>query len=539
MVERIVVPRLLPHRVFARLLDRGDDARGAVTRLRGWARRGAAFLAGVCAALAQSPVYATPLMVLGFCIFILLLDGATNGPRPRRTGFLVGWLFGFGYFLAGIYWMAFSFFVQAEQFAWMAPFAMTGLPAFLALFHGAAAAVFVAARRTGWRRVAVFVAVFMAVEYARGHVLTGLPWNLPGQALAGTAMGAQTAALYGVYGLSFVTVLAAAAPVALSGSRGLMRGCLISAAVIAAVFAFGAVRLSSGGYGDNERIALRIVQPNIPQRQKIDSDRWEENFSRHVDLSKASAPEGKRLFIVWPENAAPWLADYPDAMAHLRQSLPVGSVLMAGTVRSEKAAAGKERFYNAISAFAIETDGVAILGHYDKHHLVPFGEYLPMSGLLRAVGLAQLAPYEDGFTAGPGPRTLALAGTKLSPLICYEAIFPGAMHPKGERPDWLLTATNDSWFGDSSGPRQHLDQARLRSIETGLPMARSANSGISALIDGQGRYIHKIALYHTGVFDAPLPKAGPRTLYDRAGDLIFWLMVAAALGLTALPRRPG
>lgn len=526
-------------RQFGRALERLDDLRMAAARLRAWPRRIAALLAGVSAALAQAPVYATPLLAAGFTVFIMLLDGAASGPKPRKTAFFIGWLFGFGYFLAGIYWMAFSFFVQADQFAWMAPFAMTGLPAFLALFWGAAAAVFVAARRTGWRRVVFFAAVLMIVEYARGHVLTGLPWNLPGQAFAGTAAGAQTAAIYGSYGLSFVALLAAAAPAALSGARGLLRGVLVSAAIVAALFSFGALRLSGGGYGEDPRIALRIVQPNIPQRQKIDPDRWAENFSRHVELSKAPAPTGKQLFILWPENAAPWLAEYPEAMERLYQEMPRGAVLMAGTVRSDKAADGKERFYNTISAFAAGDDGLAIIDHYDKHHLVPFGEYLPMSGLLRAVGLAQLAPYDDGFTPGSGPRTLSIAGTKVSPLVCYEAIFPGAMHPKGDRPDWLLTATNDAWFGDTSGPRQHLDQARLRSIETGLPMARSANTGISALIDGQGRYVHRIPLYRTGVFDAPLPKAGPRTLYDRWGDALFWLMIAAALGLSVLRRTRG
>ncbi len=525
--------RAVPARPGGRtLLARVDDWRAAVSRLRGWNRRGAAFVAGVAAALAQAPVYALPLMAVGFSVLILLLDGVAKGPRPLRVSFWIGWLFGFGYFLAGIYWMAFSFFVQAEQFAWMAPFAMTGLPAFLALFYGAAAALTVAARREGCRRVLFFAAAFMALEYARGHVLTGLPWNLPGQALAGTAAGAQTAAIYGAYGLSLVVVLAAAAPAAWAGPRGLLRGCLVACGLVAALFAYGALRLSGGGYGVDERVVLRIVQPNIPQRQKIDSDRWAENFLRHVELSKAPAPERKQLFILWPENAAPWLAEYPEAMARLHRDLPRGAVLMAGTVRSDETADGKERFYNAISAFAVHDDAVAILSHYHKHHLVPFGEYLPMSGVLRAVGLAQLAPYDDGFTPGPGPQTLSIAGTKVAPLVCYEAIFPGAMYPKGQRPDWLLTATNDSWFGNTSGPRQHLDQARLRSIETGLPMARSANSGISSLIDGKGRYVHKIALYKTGVFDAPLPKAGPRPLYDRYGDLFFWLMIALALGLS-------
>ncbi|MEL7488595.1 MAG: apolipoprotein N-acyltransferase, partial [Pseudomonadota bacterium] len=159
------------------------------------------------------------------------------------------------------------------------------------------------------------------------------------------------------------------------------------------------------------------------------------------------------------------------------------------------------------------------------HHLVPFGEYLPMKGLLRAIGLAQLAPFEDGFTPGEGPRTLTVAGSAFAPLICYEAIFPGALYPHTDRPAWLAAVTNDAWFGDSSGPRQHLDQARLRVIESGLPMARAANTGVSALIDARGVYVDRTPLYTAGVINAPLPTPLPPTMYARFGDLIFALMM--------------
>ncbi|MBY0421293.1 MAG: apolipoprotein N-acyltransferase [Parvularculaceae bacterium] len=522
-----------PARSIAARLDR---LRLAATTLSGWPRRGAALAAGIVAALAFAPLYWLPLMALGFSALLLLIGGAAAGPRPLRAAFFLGWLFGFGYFLVGIYWMAFSFFVQAEQFAWMAPFAVTGMPAFLALFFGAAAALTVASKQIGPRRALVFVAVFSTLEYARGHVLTGLPWNLPAQALAGSAALGQTAAIYGAYGLSVVVMLAAVAPAALSGPRGLLKGLGASVAIVVALWGFGAARLSVDD-GVSADIIVRIVQPNIPQRDRIDNANWTDNFLRHVDLSKAPAPSAKRLFIVWPENAVPWLAEQPEALAHLAKTLPADAALLAGTVRSEKRD-GRERFFNTISAYLVRPTGLELAGHYDKHHLVPFGEYLPMDGLLRAVGLAQLAPYDDGFTPGPGPRVLSVAGTRFAPLICYETIFPNALFPKGDRPDWLVTATNDSWFGDSSGPLQHLDQARLRSIETGLAMARSANSGVSALIDARGRYVAKIPLYKTGVFEAPLPKPAPATLYSRVGDVLFWGMVAliAAASLLKRPR---
>lgn len=517
------------------LLARAESVRMRIVALRGWRRRGAAVAAGVAAALAFAPFYLLPLMAAGFSTLLFLLDGARDGARPLRTGFFLGWLFGFGYFLAGLYWMAFSFFVQADEFAWMAPFAMTGLPAFLALFVGAACALTVAAARRGWNRALFFIAAFSALEYARGHVLTGLPWNTPAQALAGTAAGAQTAAWWGAWGLGVVVMLAAVAPAWTPGARGLLRGALASVGLVLGLLGVGALRLAAGDYGVNDGVVVRIVQPNIPQRQKIDETRWTENFLHHVELSRAPAPAGKQVFIVWPENATPWLAEQPQAVAHLGAALPDRSVLLLGTVRSETKG-GKERFFNTISAWEKNGASFAPTAHYDKHHLVPFGEYLPLSRELRAVGLAQLAPYEDGFTPGPGPATLSIAGSRVAPLVCYETIFAGALYPRGDRPDWLVTATNDAWFGDTSGPRQHLDQARLRAIETALPMARSANTGISALIDGKGRYVRRIALYEQGVIEAPLPKAGPRTLYDRLGDWPFGVMVVLVLaGAIARP----
>ena len=188
------------------------------------------------------------------------------------------------------------------------------------------------------------------------------------------------------------------------------------------------------------------------------------------------------------------------------------------------------RYYNSILVIPQTPEGRRPVAYYDKHHLVPFGEYLPFYDLLRAVGLAQLAPYGDsGFAPGDGPATLNAGGPSFAPMVCYEAIFPRASYPTGERPEWLLTVTNDAWFGDTSGPRQHLDMARLRAIEAGLPMARSANTGISALLDPKGRISARVALYETGAIDAALPAALPPTLYHRAGNIGFWILMLVFL----------
>ncbi|HBK90274.1 MAG TPA: apolipoprotein N-acyltransferase [Parvularcula sp.] len=512
-----------------------DAIAAALRRVSGWRRFAIAFAAGAGAALAQAPTYALPLMAIGYSALVFLIDGARASRAPARSGFAAGWFFGFGYFLPGLYWLGFAFMVQAEEFAWMAPFAVLGMPAFLALFFGAAGAVIARAKVEGWRRVLFAAGALMIAEYARGHILTGLPWNLPGQALAGTAMGAQTAAFWGVYGLSLVALLIAMAPAA---GRGLVKGAGLMIAATAALYAVGAGRLALHPLAYRQDAFVRIVQPNIPQREKIDGDLWSRNYQRHIDLSAAPGPDGGVLFVLWPENAVPVIDEVPEGLAEVGRRLPKNAVLVTGAVRRETDAAGKETVYNSMAVVAETATGRKVAAHYDKHHLVPFGEYLPMSALLRRVGLAQLAPYDEGFAFGTGPKTIAAtAGPPFAALICYEAIFPGRVYPRGERPAWIATVTNDGWFGDTSGPRQHLDQARLRTIETGLPMARSANTGVSALFDGAGRLVARVPLYQTGVIDNRLPAPLAPTLYQRLGDLLFWLMMAGVFALAYFPRR--
>ncbi len=519
--------------------NRLSEAASALTRASGWPRRGLAFAAGLAAATAQAPFYVLPLMALGFSALVILLDGARTSARPLRSGFTIGWFFGFGYFLLGLYWFAYAFMVQAEEFAWMAPFAVLGMPAFLGAFTGAAGAVIARVNVSGWRRVAFAAGVFMFFEYLRGHILTGLPWNLAGQTLAGTAMGAQTAAYWGVYGLSLVALLIAMAPAALhDGGRGVSKGVFATLAATAALFAAGAARLVLNPHKDYAGAYVRIVQPNIPQREKIDGALWDRNYKRHIELSAAPGPPAGVLYVLWPENAVPVIDEVPEGLAEVSRRLPKNAVLVTGAVRREIDKHGREKVYNSIAVIAETASGRKPVANYDKHHLVPFGEYLPMNGLLRAVGLAQLAPYDEGFAFGDGPKTISAGGPPFAALICYEAIFPGRVYPKGERPQWIATVTNDGWFGDSSGPRQHLDQARLRAIETGLPMARSANTGVSALFDGAGRLIERVPLYQTGVIDRPLPASLPPTIYERLGDGLFWAMMAVVLAAALYKRRP-
>ncbi|MEM9705759.1 MAG: apolipoprotein N-acyltransferase [Pseudomonadota bacterium] len=528
-----------------------------IAGLSGWRRHVLSFFAGAGTAAALAPFYVWPLLAVGFgVLFILISEERPGGPeqtsrkdpkRVRRAA-IDGWWFGFGYFLLGIYWLGFSFLVQADQFAWMAPFAVLGMPAFLAVFFALPAAIATAVQVEAWRRAVLFAALISVFEYLRGHILTGFPWNLTGQAFAGLAATSQTAALWGAYGLSFLTLLIAFAPVATLRWRARpWAGGAFAAFLVATLSVYGILRIEAIGEQSRDGVVVRVVQPNIAQREKIDPSRRADNFYRHIDLSLPEDKSAPAVVVIWPENATPFLHEARDALSVLAARLPANATLLAGTVRLGLDGEGEERAFNSFAAIDDINGAREAVATYDKHHLAPFGEYLPMRSVLRAVGLAQLAPFEQGFKAGPGPRTISLANAEgsslptgakahpippFAPLICYETVFPGRLYPRGDRPEWLVTVTNDAWFGDSSGPRQHLDQSRLRTIETGLPMARSANTGISAIIDARGVYVARAQLYSKAALEAPLPQALAPTLYARFGDLFYFVMVFSAVGVS-------
>ena len=509
---------------------------------RGWRRALWAFGAGVGAALSMAPYYFLPLLLVGFSILVWLADGAwQNHKRKRFSGFAIGWWFGFGYFLAGMYWMSFSFFVQADQFALLSPLALFGLPAFLALFPALAVMVALKFWRENWTRVLVLAGFYSVFEYLRGHILTGLPWNLTVQALAGNALLPQMAAWLGPYGLGLLVFLIATLPAAMvSGQKDRldMRPILAAGLGFVIIVVFGLVRLGLHPPTDNEGVEIRIVQPNIPQREKIDWNLWQQNFMRHVELSRfdGEAKSDKKLIVIWPENAVSLLAETTNARGVIADSLPENAALISGAVRRD-APRTDSRYYNSLlvlerdDSAARDASGFAapmkVTASYDKHHLVPFGEYLPFYGLLKRLGLESLAPVAEGFTPGASLQTLEVSGLKFSPLICYEVIFPGRSYNKEDRPDFIITITNDAWFGDTAGPRQHLDQARLRAIETGLPIVRSANTGISVVIDAQGRIEQRLGLYQQGAITTSLPQKTATPLYSIIGDWLYGLLLMA------------
>ncbi len=485
-----------------------------------------AFGLGLLSALALPPVHAVPVLLLAFPGLLALAAGARTWRGAALRGFAWGW----GHHLAGVYWVTHAILTDVETWWWLVPLAAPGLAIPLALF---AVPPVLAARAlpAGWPRVLGFSGAWVLAEMARGVLFTGFPWNLIGTVWAFAALPAQGAALVGVHGLSLATVLLACLPL-LGRVRPLLGGGL----AVAAAAALGAWRLSEpppplSPVSATPAPRLVLVQGNVPQQVKWREDQRLAIFQRYLDMTAEAAARaaadapGRPVVVVWPETASPFLlAQDPDAQRLIAEALPPGGVLLAGTIRGEW---GEDRVlrrvFNSLVALD-EKGGVAALA--DKFHLVPFGEYMPLSGL---IPIRMVVGGMD-FSAGPGPTTLSVPGVPpFGALICYEVIFPGAAVPR-PRPAWLLNVTNDAWFGFSSGPWQHLAAARLRAAEEGLPLARAAQTGISAVFDAHGRRVALLPLGETGTLGAELPGALPPTPFGRLGLLI----PAALAGLCIL-----
>jgi apolipoprotein N-acyltransferase len=512
----------------------------AVILAWGWKRAVIALLAGALSALAMAPFNAWPVLFATFPVVVWLIDGAGAGAwRGVPAAAMAGWWFGLGYFVPGLYWIGYAFLVDASTFAWLMPFAVLGLPAYLALFtaFGFALARLIWTRDAS--RVIALAASLTLSEWLRGHVLTGFPWNTLGYALTEPLALAQTASLIGLWGLTFLGVAIFASPAVLidGSSRGRRPWIAPAAALLllAAMGIFGAVRLTLQPTATVANVKLRIMQPNLQQDVRFNYAAKAEVMQKYLTLSdRASGPQSTGVrdagILIWPESAFPFfLTREADAMAQISDLLPKGTILITGSVRAPDLPPGTRitRAYNSI--YAIDHDG-SVLSIYDKLHLVPFGEYLPYQDWMEKLGFVQLTKVQGGFIPGARRRTMEFPNApRALPLICYEAIFPGNVAAGDERPGWIVNLTNDGWFGISTGPYQHLQQARLRAIEQGLPVVRAANTGISAVIDPLGRMIARLGLGIEGVLDSSLPAAIAPTIYARTGDIPAAIVVAAAL----------
>jgi apolipoprotein N-acyltransferase len=520
--------------------------RARARALRGLRLYAALFAAGAFGVLAHAPFHVQPALIAAYCVLIWALDGARRTSAPVKAGFARAWAFAAGQFLAGTWWVANAFLVQAEDYAWLIWAPLILLPSGLALFWGAAGALYARIAPLGPHRITVFAGAFMIVELARSVVLSGFPWNLPGHVFAAGGAVSQIASVIGAAGLSALVLFAFTAPAALAG-RGpaLARAMplILGFILLAGVWGWGALRLSDAQMTATGQ-TVRVVQINIDQRDKTYGVR-REILQRYLTLSSAPGVEEVSA-IVWPEGAIPgFLLHEPDLLADIRRALPEGALLLTGVTRAERGEAGApDRYFNSLAALRMDADWMAFEAAYDKVRLVPFGEGNPLAPLTALIGFDTLSNLVPFYTPGQGARTLTLDGLgPFAPLICYEVIF-ARFAPRGaQRPHWLVNISNDSWYGSSAGPRQHLNQAQYRALEEGLPLVRAASNGVSGQIDPYGRIEHALSVDAEAFIDVVLLERLDDTPYALYGNgpwgLAFLILLVLNSGVAWLVfRRP-
>ena len=529
-----------------------ENWRAQAVNCENWRRAFLALLLGAVSVLALPPIHFVPALLPAFAGLIWLIDGSqrqvTSGWRQflrahfLNSAFAAGWWFGLGFFIAGLYWISFSFLVDAQQFAWMIPFAIFGLSAAFAVYIGLVSSLAFRLSKPGYRRIIYFSMLWVVFEWLRGWAFTGFPWNLIGTVWTFSDAMIQVTSLVGVMGLSLFTVLAASSLAALGykdkPQRLRYQMTVVPLLILAVIWGGGAWRLLGAENRFVENVQLRLVQPNIAQKDKWKSNLRGKHLNNLLALSEAPAlgeyAGRKPTHIIWPETATPFFLEGNDAALRvIAQVIPKKGALLTGSPRRTGGGGIPAQLWNSLHVVSPEAK---ISATFDKFHLVPFGEYVP---LRKYVNFAKLTAGRTDFSSGPGLSSIAVPGLPpVSPLICYEAIFSGQAVPPPKsghpRPGWLLNVTNDAWFGSSSGPYQHLAAARLRAVEEGLPLVRVANTGISAVVDGYGRTLKKLELNERAVIDAKLPAAlSNSTLFSRIGS---WGLLALLLGFLLISR---
>jgi len=487
-----------------------------------WQARMVAFALGALAVFAMPPTYQIYLLIPAFSGFLWLSVDATS----RWRAFAVGWWFGAGFFAAGLYWISFALLVDAEKFAWLIPFAIFGFAFGIGLFCALTALVVHMAPGTLTARALVLAGVWALLEWVRAWLFTGLPWNPVGSVWAVSDVTIQAASVAGVFGQSLLTVLAAAsvgavaddAPHMRRGPRWLSGLAFLG---LIAMWGWGSNRLAEASDATVPDVRLRLVQPNISQADKWKLELREPNMMAQIELGLEPPLDGERAptHVIWAETSAPFFIENHNAWRRLvGGATPPGGLTILGAPRAIAPSAPGQNFKVANSMLALDEQG-QIVASFDKFHLVPFGEYVPFSDWLP---LDKITQGQGAFTPGPGPTTLRLKGLPpVSPLICYEIIFPHEVTDSHDRPQWLLNLTNDAWYGKTAGPHQHFVSARLRAVEEGLPTVRVAFTGISGIVDGYGRVLKRLSLGEKGFVDGDLPQALERPgLYARFGNAL-------------------
>jgi apolipoprotein N-acyltransferase len=477
--------------------------------------------------LGHAPFHIWPAFALSIGGLLLLLDHAPTRSKPLRSGFAIAWSWAFGYFLVGMFWVGNAFLVDAEKFAALMPFAITALPAGLAVFWGLAGLAYVKIWRGGATRLWLFAVCFALAEFARGHVLTGLPWNLPAYIWKPGGWISQAGSVIGPYGLSLGTMFVLSLPALWVGALRRTKTAMLAGGLAVLALGFGIWRLSAAPPLDPMAGTGPIIsagQGGFTQKEVWDPANASRVTWTYLDLLNNPRARQSDL-VIWPEGAFPYLLmEQPEVLAEIDARLG-GRTLIAGSIRRAESAQSNA-YWNSIFVMDRDRGSLAVEGSYDKYHLVPFGEYLPLRPLFKALGIASLVAYDGEMTPGRGPAVLPIKGAPLAdPRVCYEIIFPG-FNPKAARQaGWILNVSIDAWYGDLLGPDQHYAQARSRAIESGMPLVRAASGGWSAIVDRYGR---PLAEHESGpgYATARLPLDATATPYGLYGEAFFGLFLA-------------
>lgn len=507
---------------------------------KSWPGRGLSFLLGALGALAFAPLFLFPALLLSFSCIWFLLDQNIENKTTYSKLFFLGWWFGLGHFTAGLYWITYALSVDLESFWWLIPFALFGIPSILALFTGLTFSLTKLWPFKGISRACAFAAIWVAMEWIRGHIFTGFPWNLLGYAWAFNLEISQAASLIGVYGLSLFALLLALSLNTFLGGKALERNLalFLGICVLTAWF-WGRDRLLHPNEQKTPSLAIRLVQPNIPQTLKWQAHQQKAHLQTLMEMTNLPSSLPLKA-IIWPESAVSFFLEQEPALRlKIAETLPKDSLLFTGALRRTPPGIVPIQLWNSL--FVINDKG-EIVTFYDKSHLVPFGEYLPFRAQLDEIfGKGSIKKITAGtldFTAGTGPQTLSLPGKFLpfSGLVCYEVIFPSAVINKSQqRPGWMINVTNDGWYGNTSGPYQHLEMTRFRAIEEGLPIVRAANTGISAVFDAYGQKVGIIGLGKQDILDVILPSPTYHVpLYAKWGDWITLILILATFSVAFL-----
>lgn len=500
--------------------------------------------AGSICALAFAPFHFFIAAIISISTFHFLVEERASSVKQAAV---VGFFYGFGYFFAGIYWISISLLVDAQNFAWLIPFALTLIPSILALYFAALAASYKKLSNKfnftqNYQKILLFALLWLIAEILRSNLFTGFSWNLLGYSLMFSNFAIQAASIFGIYGLSFFATLFCLVPILLikhsKSNKVYSKNNKIFAVFLMILFAanlvFGYYRLQNNKIITNSEIKLRLVQGNIKQDLKWDPVTKHQNFLKHVALSNVEGKEGISTTI-WSETAVPYAIDNsPQLIEELKKAVPQSGSLITGGLRvkyKNDEQGNLENIWNSV--FTINQNGIA--NYYDKHHLVPFGEYVPFAKFLPFI--EKITGGGEGFGEGEGPKTLEAEGFTFSPLICYEVIFADKIIDKNNRPDLLVNVTNDAWFGVSSGPFQHFDMTKMRAVEYGIPLARVANTGISAFIDPLGQEIARLNLNQEGIIDVNLVNKLDETVFSRFNYMILLLVVVAIAGFLLISVR--